>query len=313
MSLTNVQGGLIASGLQNVGNLVSTLLTNKANQDINQAQMDYNTKMSQAQWERDDTAHQREVADLEKAGLSPLASLGGLNTSNPLGSPSMISNQAPQFDTSSFVQSVISQNSNSMKQQEINELKRHNQKTELQTDEGLYYQGKELEIQADSLNLENKKLQHQIQHDARMYALQDEQLNELIRHNKSIEEIQNNAEERQKIQSQAEQYYKSVQLQTGGKDVPIKTYGKDELQEYLSYRTIRNKALQQVIDEFEDAQKSVSASGSVGFSKNKSSFNVSGSGAYSRDKTFNYEKIIEQFNNQWPFPIYYSGDYKYDR
>ena len=36
---------------------------NQSNEDINQANLDYNTKMTQLQWERDDNAHQREVAD----------------------------------------------------------------------------------------------------------------------------------------------------------------------------------------------------------------------------------------------------------
>lgn len=63
--------------------------------------------MTQAQWERDDNAHQREVADLKAAGLSPLAATGGAGVSQALGAPNPIAMQAPQLDTNVLVQALL--------------------------------------------------------------------------------------------------------------------------------------------------------------------------------------------------------------
>lgn len=81
--------------------------TNALNAQINQNNLDYNTAMTREQWERDDNAHQREVADLQAAGLSPIASLNGAQTSGALGAPSPIAMQAPQLDFNSLAQSLL--------------------------------------------------------------------------------------------------------------------------------------------------------------------------------------------------------------
>ncbi|QCS36033.1 minor capsid protein [Capybara microvirus Cap1_SP_95] len=68
--------------LSTMGNLISSTVNNSRN-----------SALQEKQWEREDSAHQREVADLQAAGLSPLASLNGLTSSTTV-APQM----APQFD-----------------------------------------------------------------------------------------------------------------------------------------------------------------------------------------------------------------------
>ena len=212
MALTDSQAGLIGFGVQSVGNIISQLMSNNASAENQQKLLDYNSAMTQSQWERDDSAHQREVADLEKAGLSPLASLGGLSTSQPLGaSVSPVQYHAPQFDSSPFVQSVIAQNNNKIAQAELNETIRHNLEQEKQTNSKLFYEGRQIEINAKQLNLDDKKLQHQILQDSRMYALEDKQINELIRHNSSIESLQKNEHDLKKLSIMSDIFYKHIQ------------------------------------------------------------------------------------------------------
>ncbi len=223
MPLTDIQAGLIGVGVQNVGNLLSQFFANKQSEENQQKLLDYNAAMTQAQWERDDSAHQREVADLEKAGLSPLAALGGLSSSQPLGaSVSPIQYHAPQFDTSAFTQSAIAQNNYKIAEAEVNETVRHNLEQEKQTNSKLYYEGQQLELNARQLQLEDKKLQHQILQDSRMYSLEDKQINELIRHNGSIEELQKNEQDLKKLSIMSDIFYKHIDKSTGGQPVPAR-------------------------------------------------------------------------------------------
>nr|WAE43472.1 MAG: DNA pilot protein [Microviridae sp.] len=62
-----------------LGSVASTAMANAANKDIAQRQMNFQYDMS-------GTAHQREVADLRKAGLNPiLSATGGSGASTPIG------------------------------------------------------------------------------------------------------------------------------------------------------------------------------------------------------------------------------------
>lgn len=66
--------------------------------DVDKRNFDYSAHMQQVQMAREDTAHQREVADLKSAGLSPLASLNGSTTGTVVSQAAGVSPVVPQQD-----------------------------------------------------------------------------------------------------------------------------------------------------------------------------------------------------------------------
>lgn len=70
---------MIAGGASSAANIWSAERANKTNIALSREQMQFQERMSS-------TAHQREVADLRKAGLNPVLSAGGSGASSPSGS-----------------------------------------------------------------------------------------------------------------------------------------------------------------------------------------------------------------------------------
>lgn len=91
MILETVLGGLaqgfggMAGGIAStLGSMRNTDKTNQANKDVaaqnlafQREQQDYQKALQQQIFEREDTAHQREIEDLKRAGINPLATAGG--------------------------------------------------------------------------------------------------------------------------------------------------------------------------------------------------------------------------------------------
>lgn len=247
-----------------VANVVSTHLTNKQNQEINQSQLDYNAAQTQQAWERDDTAHQREVADLKAAGLSPLASTGGLNVTSPLGAPSPIAMQAPQVDVNSLVQGLLGS-------EELRETKRHNEQIETMRSSELQIEAEKVLNQANALDIENKKVESEIKYYARLNELEAKKIDETIRNHKKEEELKLSENERKMIEYQSQMFLKDIERQTGGTDIPY--YEIYDFEIYVHSKKLYNLKLQHFIEKI-GATQSASAN-SYGYNQSDS-FGING-------------------------------------
>lgn len=90
-ALISAFGGLAAAGLTAAANSHAQAQTNALNES-----------MQREQWERDDTAYQRMVQDMQAAGLNPLSSF-----SSPVSSGLTAQAQAPTFDFSSAANNLM--------------------------------------------------------------------------------------------------------------------------------------------------------------------------------------------------------------
>lgn len=103
MAITDSQAilaGAGASALTGLGNLGLGLWNSHQQKDMWQQEFDYAKALQQQEWDRQDTALSRSVADAKRAGLSPLAALGssGLSSGSIVQSPGVPSIPSPRFD-----------------------------------------------------------------------------------------------------------------------------------------------------------------------------------------------------------------------
>lgn len=238
----------------NIMNYQSKKDTNKSNEDINQRNLDFQAAQTQAQWERDDNAHQRQVADLKAAGLSPLAATQGANTSQALGAPSPIPMEAPTVDVNSLINS-------SLQQKALDETKRHNLVQEGQKNTELSLQADEIELKAEQLEIENEKVRATVNYNAKYIKYLNDQLSETQKHNRNEESLK-------KLQYKSVEYFKSIQAQTRGK-FNYKVYS--DLGSYEAALTTWTTQFNNFINTLQETSKS---SGSM----DSSSFNAGANG-----------------------------------
>lgn len=194
--------GAVGSLAGNIFNYFSQKKTNESNQKINQQNIDYQTAMTREQWERDDTAHQREVADLEAAGLSPLANTTGSQVTSALSAPNPIAMQAPQIDTNSLINSVLQASA-------LEETKRHNLETEGHAESELYLRGEEIKNKSRELDIQNKQVEGTIRYQADLIQNELKTIAETQEHNDEEEYLR-------RVEYESEMYWKEIKQQVPG-------------------------------------------------------------------------------------------------
>lgn len=102
-------GGGGAAIIGAAANIYGTVMGNKWGRDAANTSMEWQEHMS-------NTAHQREVKDLQKAGLNPLLSV---NSGASTGSGGMSNPQAPQIDMPGIMQAMVANKQLQQRQQEI--------------------------------------------------------------------------------------------------------------------------------------------------------------------------------------------------
>ena len=103
-----VVGGLIGAGASLLGqgiNFFSQKKTNDANVSAQNANLDYQKAVQQQTWQREDTAWQRAISDIQKTGMSPLALSGGAGAGQVV-STSAVQSSAPQIDAGAIANSA---------------------------------------------------------------------------------------------------------------------------------------------------------------------------------------------------------------
>ena len=285
----------------NVANWFGIKNTNDTNREIHQSDQDFQAAQTQAAWERDDTAHQREVADLEAAGLSPLANTIGSPVTSPLGSASPLAMQAPQFSATTAINSML-------QAKQLNETERHNKVQEGY--EGLEYVNKckELALRGKELDIQNKKVEADIRYQTESLQNIANQLAETKKHNQS-EEYQKQLEYLSKA------YFEEIQQQTGGKYNYTDYY---DIEKYEAAMQKWTQDYEKFINSLEYTSKSTAEAHATGYSGNLAVGNqniasVSGgiqdsqsdSGSSSENQSQRQQAMIDKFYHDHPMPVFH--------
>lgn len=280
---------------------------------INQEQIDYARSMTQAQWERDDNAHQREVADLMAAGLSPLSNTTGSPVTSAMGySPvnegvaQAAQVQAPQFDSNALVESML-------KGVDLFERGIQHQAENIS-------RGKEIENEAYKLTLLSRELDIKDQQVLNDYTVQMENIaiaRETMKNNKELGDKKLVLEKnRIVLEDLSRRNLTAVdQLAKYSENGKIRVKPYTDFQKYEKAMVDDARALQSFLtskrlSDYKSQSKGSNVSGGVSASAGKLSGSLNGSYGSYDSKTTNENKEnlwIQEFRNNHPRPVFVFG------
>lgn len=290
-------------------NIESNERINAANRDmqmaINSQNLDYARSMTQAQWERDDNAHQREVADLQAAGLSPLASLQGSANGAVVGYEGQApvarqqeaypyKMQAPQFDANGVINAMLAG-------RELDERIRHQKHQDDVSDTTLDQTQEKINLSWESLkkqyDFKDKEFVESVRQFNSMFELQTNQFEEVSRHNKTTEELE-------LASFESHRFYENIQ-----KQLPQGWQGRieyfDNYDEYVVAWEQFAQSYSDWLDSFGDSN-----SANFAYGKRRSQSFRGFSLGYSSSETVS-DEVFKQRLVEWqkknPFPLF---DYK---
>lgn len=161
----NIIDGIIQGG----ASIFNTIMQGKTAQE----NRDFEREQNEITRQREDTAHVREVQDLENAGLSPLASLNGAQASQPIAS----NQEAPQLDLSALNDILAVQSQEKIAEEELEQRKKeHNenlthQQEMLEENKRQFDENMKLTKEIENTNIQNK---------IEEFLISEERLNEQI-------------------------------------------------------------------------------------------------------------------------------------
>lgn len=254
-SVGNWLTGKSVSDEANNTNLQATRETNALKQQQFEKQMDYTKQVQQETWRREDTSYQRSVADLQAAGLSPLAMNGTNDAGSVVNQPAAPDLQAgsvtpflqgiyPQISSAEIQNAIIAQKKVEQEDKRIDlELNKHLTKTD--------FENRELEFRRESLAAEleqrNRQFLDQLTQQASQHAellteKQQQRMQDLGVANRQLAELVRTNDRKTK-QALQEYYLEQVKTATGGRSANFKVY--DNEAEY-------DQALQRYYDRLSD-------------------------------------------------------------
>lgn len=328
-SIGNWVSGKGASDGANNTNLAATRETNKMKQEQFDRQMDYAKQVQEETWRREDTSYQRSVADLQAAGLSPLA----MNGTNDAGS---VVNQpaAPDLQAGSvtpFLQGIYPQISSAEIQNAIiaqKKLQQEDKRIDLELNKHLTekdYRDRELEFRRESFAAEleqrNKQFLDQLTQQASQHAellteKQQQRMQDLNVANRQLAELVRSNDRKTK-QALQEYYLEQVKTATGGRSANFKVYDNEAeydqaLQRYydrLSDFIEVNAGLLAKTSQSQSSSVNANTSANLGAIPGQNLGAASGAGksqstSSSYDGQKEYDERLRAFYARNPFPVF---------
>lgn len=222
----NIIAGLISAGL-NYASQTNTNLDNmrmnRENLKFQQEKLDYDKALQERIFEREDTAHRREINDLMMAGINPLATATGGSGANagqivPTEAPqNTYQQQAPEIDLSAMLQETqqfeTMRNNKATEKIQADQIK--NQRAKIESDETLKMIDQEQNIYIEKMKDATKRYEIALEEQnwKEINKIEKEKNQITNQHNKTMERLQaRDLTNKEKMTSLSEEELRKLKL-----------------------------------------------------------------------------------------------------